>query len=171
MNAGYFAYSMPLLPDLTEAGGDKDSAPHGAGWRAVAGDSIVAKCGLFKQRRKIPCPVQHPRDFNPVFHRAIKDDLVAHGKTSQPGCQFLALPPQAWHCRQPGEPGNNCPDEPVRRVRVVLCNVEPDLIQIRTHRVGNPISVHAPDFLRSFFSRSRPVRPTSSASCMTLVSS
>ena len=112
------------------------------------------------------CAVQHARDFNPILHRPVKDDVTANRKATEARRQFLAPPSELRHCRQLGKSRDDGMDKFVRRVHVVLRDVEPDFIQVRARRTGNPILFHVP----RFFSRSRPARPTSSASCITFAS-
>jgi len=51
----------------------------------IGSASIVAFMCLFKQRRQIPCAVQHPRDLNAVIQWAIEDDVATNGKAAQAG--------------------------------------------------------------------------------------
>jgi hypothetical protein len=68
--------------------------------------------GLYSNNGEISCAVRHACDFNPVFHRAVKDDVVYNGKISQPGCQFLAFSPGvyfsgiAFNCQSIGNIGS-----------------------------------------------------------------
>src|SRR5437660_10460378 len=84
---------------------------------------------LFKQRRKLPRPVEHASDFNAVFHRAIKDNVVANSEASQSRSQFLTHPPHFRHPGQHCKPGDDGVDKPIRRIHVVLGDVEPNFIQ------------------------------------------
>ena len=71
-----------------------DTSDVGAGRRALPPDRIAGGGGaLFKQRQNISCAVPPACDFNPVFHRAVKDDVVTTGKLRNRVANSSRFPP------------------------------------------------------------------------------
>lgn len=126
---------------------------------------------LLEQGRKIPSPMQDADYFNTSLHGTIEYDIVPHRKTPQPVSQFLAPAPHVWHGCQSGKSGNKFAEKAGCRMGIILRDEEPDIFQIRARSVGNPILAHVGGFFRLFFNRCLPDLLTSSAKCITLVSS
>ena len=102
--------------------------------QALVGSAFIMFIYLFKQGRQISRAMQDANDFNSMFQRTIKDDVLSDNQTPQTGRQLFALTPDFRPGRQLRKLGNDELDEFVRRYHIVLRDAKPDVIQVRPRR-------------------------------------
>src|SRR5262245_24404097 len=121
---------------------------------------------LLEQLRQISRAMQDANDFNPILHRAIEDNIATQRQTSESRRQFFALASEVWHGREHREFGNESVNEFVRRIRVVLCDV--NQISSRSDLAASEIrnwlmiSVACETLPKAFCQTGQLLRPTAS---------
>ena len=112
-----------------DAAGNECGSP---GWR----EGDLVRDQLLKGFGDISGTMNDTHNFNPGFHFAVVDDVLAHRVTSQAASNFVSFPDRLGHLKQNGKTLGYGVNETIGRAFApLLCDINPSVIEVGTRRL------------------------------------
>jgi hypothetical protein len=116
------------LEDCGAAGNERESS----GGR----ESGLVRDRLLKGFGDISGAMDDTYNFDPGFHFAVVDDVIAHRMTSQAASNLVSFPARLGHLKKNGKtPGYGVNETIGRAFAPLLCDINPNVIEVGTRRL------------------------------------
>ena len=99
-------------------------------------ESDLVRDRLLKGFGDISGAMDDTYNFDPGFHFAVVDDVIAHRMTSQAASNLVSFPARLGHLKKNGKtPGYGVNETIGRAFAPLLCDINPSVIEVGTRRL------------------------------------